>query len=95
MGTLVVSTQYGVIIALYQSCISDTNGQSVEFFYDFWCNWHSLKPFLPRVILTQEKRSGDLNKTLSFHCGSIAIKSYTIRFSVRELYADRVFLMIS
>ena len=32
MGTLVLSTQYGVIIALYQSCISDTNGQSVEFF---------------------------------------------------------------
>ena len=46
MGTLVLSTQYGVIIALYQSCISDTNGQSVEKFYDFWCNWRSLKPFL-------------------------------------------------
>ena len=45
MGTLVLSTQYGVIIALYQSCISDTNGQSVEKFYDFWCNWRSLKPF--------------------------------------------------
>ena len=57
MGTLVLSTQYGVIIALYQSCISDTNGQSVEFFYDFWCNWRSLKSFLPRVILTQEKLS--------------------------------------
>ena len=46
MGTLVLSTQYGVIIALYQSCTSDTNGQSVEKFYDFWCNWRSLKPFL-------------------------------------------------
>ena len=57
MGTLVLSTQYGVIIALYQSCISDTNDTSVEFFYDFWCNWRSLKPFLPRVILTQEKLS--------------------------------------
>ena len=57
MGTLVLSTQYGVIIALYQSCISDANGQSVEKFYDFWCNWRSLKPFLSRVILTQEKLS--------------------------------------
>ena len=57
MGTLVLSTQYGVIIALYQSCISDTNGQSVEKFYDFWCNWRSLKPLLPPVILTQEKLS--------------------------------------
>ena len=33
-------------------------------------------------------------KMMFFHFGSIAIKSYTIRFSVRELYADRVFLMI-
>ena len=57
MGTLVLSTQYGVIIALYQSCISDTNGQSVEKFYNFWCNWCSLKPFLSRVIFTQEKLS--------------------------------------
>ena len=45
MGTLVLSTQYGVIIALYQSCISDTNGQSVE------------KIFGVTGALTQEKLS--------------------------------------
>ena len=71
MGTLVSSTQYGIIIALYQSCISDTNGQSVEKFYDFWCNWRSLKPFLSRVILTQEKLSEKFrtgNKNYELFC---------------------------
>ena len=51
MGTLVYSD---VIIASYQTCISDIKGQSVGFFYIFWCNWRSLKPFLSRVILTHE-----------------------------------------
>ena len=51
MGTLVYSD---VIIASYQTCISDIKGQSVGFFYDFWCNWRSLKPFLSRVILTHK-----------------------------------------
>ena len=51
MGTLVYSD---VIIASYQTCISDIKGQSVGFFYIFWCNWRSLKPFLSRVILTHK-----------------------------------------
>ena len=51
MGTLVYSD---VIIASYQTCISDIKGQSVGKFYIFWCNWHSLKPFLSRVILTHK-----------------------------------------
>ena len=56
MGTLVYSD---VIIASYQTCISDINGQSVGFFYDFWCNWRSLKPFLSRVILTHKDDDDD------------------------------------
>ena len=43
-----------VIIALYQTCISDLKGQSVDKFYIYWCNWRSLKPFLSRVILTHK-----------------------------------------
>ena len=56
MGTLVYSD---VIIASYQTCISDIKGQSVGFFYDFWCNWRSLKPFLSRVILTHKDDHDD------------------------------------
>ena len=56
MGTLVYSD---VIIASYQTCISDIKGQSVGFFYDFWCNWRSLKPFLSRVILTHKDDDDD------------------------------------
>ena len=66
MGTLVLRTQYGVIIALYQSCISDTNGQSVEKFYDFWCNWRSLKPFLSRVM--SEEKFGNGNENYELLC---------------------------
>ena len=51
MGTLVYSD---VIIASYQTCISDIKGQSVGFFYIFSCNWRSFKPFLSRVILTHK-----------------------------------------
>ena len=51
---------------------SISNGQSVEIFYDFWCNWRSLKPFPPRVILTQEKLSeekfGTGNKNYELFC---------------------------
>ena len=68
MGTLVYSD---VIIASYQTCISDIKGQSVGLFYIFWCNWHSLKPFLSRVILTHKdettmdkSRSGNENYDL-------------------------------
>ena len=56
MGTLVYSD---VIIASYQTCISDIKGQSVGFFYIFWCNWRSLKPFLSRVILTHKDDDDD------------------------------------
>ena len=28
-------------------------------FYDFWCNWRSLKPFLSRVILTHKDDDDD------------------------------------
>ena len=52
-----LSTQYGVTIALYQICISDTNGQSVEKCYDFRCNWRSLKPFLSRVMKNCRRRN--------------------------------------
>ena len=51
MGTLVYAS--------YQTCISDIKGQSVGFFYDFWCNWRSLKPFLSRVILTHKDDDDD------------------------------------
>ena len=51
MGTLVSSD---VIIASY------IKGQSVGFFSIFWCNWHSLKPFLSRVILTHKDDYGQI-----------------------------------
>ena len=58
MGTLVYSD---VLIAsyMYQTCISDIKGQLVGKFYIFWCNWHSLKSFLSRVILTHKDDDDD------------------------------------
>ena len=59
-----------VILARENSCkfrilvtcfiyISDTLRCIVRFFYDFWCNWRSLKPFLSRVILTHKDDDDD------------------------------------
>ena len=56
MGTLVYSD---VIIASYQTCISDIKGAVGRIFYIFWCSWRSLKPFLSRVILTHKDDDDD------------------------------------
>ena len=60
MGTLVYSD---VIIASYQTCMSDIKGQSVGLFYIFWCNWRSLKPLLYSPIKTTTTMTMDKSRS--------------------------------